>query len=258
MSSFITTPIKDGQGYRAILQLPLDVTPKMVTDQRERFARTLHRAPIETWAVDANRKGTGAVGHLDLWVADPGVLNKPAPEYPPLNTGTAAVFEGVLGDVTPRRHTGDRRGQQQLRRRRNDGPGQEQRLPRGDARKRPGPAVRAARVRVRGQRRHEAYRPRLSVYERGADRATVVKGINDLRWLYAEVARRENRLAELGAKKVTREIARKYLDLRPIATLFSECHELFGDKEFGQEAAALGVQTIRRARKCAMRLGFDT
>ena len=46
--------------------------------------------------------------------------------------------------------------------------------------------------------------------------------------LYAEVGRREARLAELGAKKVTRPLAEKHLDLRPLVALFSECHELFG------------------------------
>ena len=257
--TFTTTPIKDGQGYRAILELPLDVTPKMVADQRERFARALHRAPIEVWAVDANRKGTGAVGHLDLWVADPGVLNKPAPEYPLLNSGTADVFEGVPGGVTPRGDmlmipvvsnnfvAGGMMGQ---------GKSNACRVVMLGCALDP---LCELRVYVfAGNGDFDAYRPRLSVYERGADRATVVKGINGLRWLYAEVARRENRLAEIGAKKVTREIARKYPDLRPIATLFSECHELFGDKEFGEEAAELGVQTIRRARKCAMWLGFDT
>jgi S-DNA-T family DNA segregation ATPase FtsK/SpoIIIE len=40
--------------------------------------------------------------------------------------------------------------------------------------------------------------------------------------------------------------------------LFSECHELFGDSQHGREAADLAVQTMRRARKTAITLGFDT
>lgn len=39
--------------------------------------------------------------------------------------------------------------------------------------------------------------------------------------------------------------------------MFSECHELFG-RERGKEAADLAVQTLRRARKVAISLGFDT
>jgi len=257
--TFTTTPIKEGQGYHAMLELPLDVTPQMVADQRERFSRALHRAPIEVWAVDAERKGTGAVGHLDLWVADRGVLNKPAPEYPLLHSGTADVFQGVPAGVTPRGDVllvpvvgnnfvaGGMMGQ---------GKSNACRVVMLGAALDP---LCEQRVYVfAGNGDFDAYRPRLSVYERGANRETLVKGIEGLRWLYNEVGRREDRLAELGAKKVTREIARKYPDLRPITALFSECHELFGDKEFGEEAAELGVQTIRRARKTAIWLGFDT
>ena len=40
--------------------------------------------------------------------------------------------------------------------------------------------------------------------------------------------------------------------------LFSECHELFGDPNHGREAADLAVQTMRRARKTAITLAFDT
>jgi DNA segregation ATPase FtsK/SpoIIIE, S-DNA-T family len=40
--------------------------------------------------------------------------------------------------------------------------------------------------------------------------------------------------------------------------LFSECHELFGDPNHGREAADLAVQTMRRARKTAITLMFDT
>lgn len=257
--AFTTTPIKEGQGYHAMFELPLDVTPQMVADQRERFARALHRAPIEVWAVDAERRGTGAVGHLDLWVADRGVLNKPAPEYPLLTSGTADVFTGVPAGVTPRGDiltipmvgnnfvAGGMMGQ---------GKSNACRVVFLGASLDPLAELRAYVFAGNGD--FDAYRPRLSVYERGADRRTIVKGIEGLRWLYAEVERRENRLAELGAKKLTRDLALKHPDLRPIATLFSECHELFGDKEFGEEAAELGVQTMRRARKTGLWLGFDT
>ena len=42
------------------------------------------------------------------------------------------------------------------------------------------------------------------------------------------------------------------------SALFSECHELFGDPNHGREAADLAVQTMRRARKTAITLVFDT
>jgi len=65
-------------------------------------------------------------------------------------------------------------------------------------------------------------------------------------------------LADLGAKKVTRQLAERHPELRPKLALFSECHELFGDKDHGEEATELAVKTIRRARKTALWTGYDT
>ena len=104
----------------------------------------------------------------------------------------------------------------------------------------------------------DAYRPRLARYHRGVDETTVLAALDSLWALYEEVGRREARLAELNAKKVTRPLAEKHPDLRPLISLFSECHELFSDPTHGREAADLAVQTMRRARKTAITLAFDT
>jgi S-DNA-T family DNA segregation ATPase FtsK/SpoIIIE len=104
----------------------------------------------------------------------------------------------------------------------------------------------------------DAYQPRLSRYHRGVDDTTITAALDALHALYIEVARREARLAELGAKKVSRALAEKHPDLRPLIGLFSECHELFADPTHGREAADLAVQTMRRARKTAITLAFDT
>jgi len=82
--------------------------------------------------------------------------------------------------------------------------------------------------------------------------------VNRLHELYAEVGRREARLAELGAKKVTRQLAQQHPDMRPLVALFSECHELFGHPEQGELAGELATKTAKRARKTAITLGFDT
>ena len=103
----------------------------------------------------------------------------------------------------------------------------------------------------------DAYQPRLAGYHRGVDDATTTAAVESLRALYEEVGRREARLAELGAKKVTRPLAEKHPDLRPVVALFSECHELFGHPGHGREAADLAVQTMRRTRKTAITLAFD-
>ena len=104
----------------------------------------------------------------------------------------------------------------------------------------------------------DAYQPRLARYHRGVDDHTAVAALDGLRELYSEVGRREARLADLGAKKVTRALAERHVELRPVVALFSECHELFGHPGYGREAADLAVQTLRRGRKTAITLAFDT
>jgi DNA segregation ATPase FtsK/SpoIIIE, S-DNA-T family len=252
---FATPPVRvNGRGYQTTFSLPMGVTPEMIADKRDVLARNLVRAPLEVWPSAAER-----AGYVDLWVADQGSTERPAPSYPLLHDGTANVFVGVPLGVSLRGE--------------------------GIAPSLPGANVafggvmgqgksNAARVVMAGAALDplaelwvfvfanngdfDAYRPRLSRYHRGVDDTTVAAAVEALRALYDELARREARLAELGAKKVTRPLAEKYPDLRPLVALFSECHELFGDPNHGREAADLAVQTMRRARKTAITLMFDT
>ena len=87
-----------GPGVRhGATALPLGVTAQMIADKRAVLARNVHRDEIEVWPTAADR-----AGHVATWVADPGVLSKAAPEYPLLHEGTADVFRGVPGGVSPR------------------------------------------------------------------------------------------------------------------------------------------------------------
>jgi S-DNA-T family DNA segregation ATPase FtsK/SpoIIIE len=257
--TFLTSPIREGSGYRAIFELPLGVMASDLNDKRKLFARNLHRAQVEVWVTDAVENGTGRAGVVDLWVADAGALNKPAPEYPLLNEGTCDVFTGVPIGVTPRGDEllapivgnngvfGGMMGQ---------GKSNACRVVMLGAALDP-----LAELWVyvfAGNGDFDAYAPRLARYRRGATDDVVLAGLNGLRELYDEVGRREERLAELNAKKLTRETAEKHPDLRPRIVLFSECHELFGHKDMGEEAAEFAVQTIRRARKTGIILLFDT
>jgi DNA segregation ATPase FtsK/SpoIIIE, S-DNA-T family len=104
----------------------------------------------------------------------------------------------------------------------------------------------------------DAYAPRLARYVKGAEDEHVAAAVASLAELYEEVGRREQRLADLGAKKMTRQLAQQHPDLRPKLALFSECHELFGHAEHGELAADLAMKTMRRARKTGIWLGFDT
>lgn len=257
--AFHTTPIRDGEGYFAVFSVPMGVTPAMIADQNEIFARNLHRAKNEVWPTDAERDKIAPAGYVALWVANPGVLDRPAPEWPLLHEGTADVFKGVPVGVSPRGDAirmpviannfaiGGMMGQ---------GKSNACRVVMLGAALDPLPELRVHVFAYNGD--FDAFEPRLAVYRKGAEEEDVLAALGELQELYEEVGRREKRISELGAKKVTRQIAEQHPDMRPIMTLFSECHELFGHKQYGEEATDLAVATIRKARKCAMWMGFDT
>ena len=257
--AFHTLPVRDGRGYGAVFSLPLGVTAEMIADARAVFARNVHREEVEVWPSDAARAGTGPAGTVAVWIADRGVLGKPAPEYPLLHEGTADVFEGVPGGITPR---GDGTGIPVVGN--NFVAGGQQGQGKSNA----------CRVVMLGAALDplaelnvfvfanngdfDAYAPRLAIYVKGVEDDVIALAVARLHELYAEVARREGRLADLGAKKLTRGLAQAHRDMRPIVALFSECHELFGHPEYGDIAAELATKTIKRARKTGITLGFDT
>jgi S-DNA-T family DNA segregation ATPase FtsK/SpoIIIE len=257
--TFSQPPVRDGKGYWTVPSLPLGVTPQMIADQRPVLARNVHRSEIETWPSDAEKNGTGPAGYLDLWIADPGALSKAAPEYPLLHEGKADVFAGVPGGVSPRGAAlmvpivgnnfvaGGQMGQ---------GKSNTCRVIMLGCALDPLCVLDAFVFANNGD--FDAYAPRLANYHKGVDDETAYAALERLRWLYAEVGRREQRIAELGAKKVTRGLAKANPDLRPIVSLYSECHELFDHPEVGAEAGELATKTAKRARKTAIVLGFDT
>lgn len=256
---FHMLPVRDGRGYSAVFSLPLGVTAAMIADQRAVLARNVHRAEVEVWPSDAEKAGTGPAGTVVLWIADSGVLSKPAPKYPLLHEGTADVFEGVPAGVSPRGDevavpvmgnnfvAGGQMGQ---------GKSNACRVIMLGAALDPLAELWVHVFAANGD--FDAYRPRLARYIRGAEDDDIAAGVASLHELYAEVARREGRLAELGAKKVTRGLALTHPDLRPKLALFSECHEMFGHPEHGAVAADLAAKIMRRARKTGIWLGFDT
>jgi len=257
--TFHLLPVRDGRGYSAVFSVPLGVTAEMIADQRPVLARNAHRAEVEVWPSDAEKSGAGPAGTVAVWIADPGVLSKPAPEYPLMHEGTADVFTGVPAGVVARGNgilipivgnnfvAGGQMGQGKSN---------------------------ACRVVMLGcaldplaeldvfvfanNGDFDAFAPRLARYVKGVEDDAIAAAVNRLHELYAEVGRREARLADLGAKKVTRQLAQDHRDMRPIVALFSECHELFGHPEYGATAADLATKTAKRARKTGVTLLFDT
>ncbi|MFJ8966064.1 FtsK/SpoIIIE domain-containing protein [Lentzea sp. NPDC102401] len=253
---FHTPPTRvNNKGYQAVFSLPFGVTPEMIADKRAVLARNLFREQIEVWPTAAEKPVT----YVDLWVADSGSGRKPAPAYPLLTSGTVDVFKAVPLGVSQR---GDLIAPPLVEANMVFGglPGQ------GKSN-----AVRVVMLGAAldplaelwvyvfaGNGDFDVYRPRLARYERGTGVEVVEDALAALHELYEEVGRREARLAELGVKKVTRALAEKHHDLRPIVAGFSECHELFGNAELGKEAGEIAVNIVKRGRKTGVILAFDT
>jgi S-DNA-T family DNA segregation ATPase FtsK/SpoIIIE len=250
---FSLPPVREGRGYQAAFSLPLGVTAEMLADHKPVLARNLHREPNEVWP------SAGAPGQASVYVLDRGSLDKGAPEYPLMHEGQADVFEGVPGGV----------------------------IVRGDGALIPVAGNNGVLGGMMGQGKSngarvlmlgcatdplcgldvfvfanngdfDAYAPRLATYRKGLDDDVVGAAIDRLHELYRQVGEREQMLADLHAKKVTRQLAEQYPELRPHVSLFSECHELFGHPDHGEEAGELAIKTIKRARKTAEVLWFDT
>lgn len=250
---FSLPPVREGRGYEYEHSLPLGVTAEMIADQRAVLARNLHRDVSEVWP------SAGAPGYARVYVIDRGALERAAPEYPLMHEGQADVFEGVPGGVLARGdgalipvtgNNGDFGGMM------------------GQGKSNAGRVVMLGcctdplcRVDVfvfANNGDFDAYQPRLACYHKGTEDDTVAAAVRRLEELYEDVGRREARLAELGAKKLTRQLAAQHPDMRPVVALFSECHELFGHPEHGALAAELATKTIKRARKTGISLWFDT
>ncbi|MCA1194168.1 hypothetical protein [Saccharopolyspora sp. 6V] len=280
LPQFDLTPTREGQGrfkgYRARFSLPEGVPAEHVADKRMVLAHNLHRAEIEVWPTDYGQVKGGRRGYIDLYVADAGVMEQPTPEYPLLHSGFADVFAGVPVGINQRGEeltfplvganvgVGGQPGQ---------GKSNLMRVVVAGAALDP-----LAELRMHvfaGNGDFDAYEPRLSRYEKGADFGHAESAVEHLHELYAEIERREDRLAELGAKKLSRALAEKHPDLRPLIVGFSECHEMFqaeGATEYeddkgnirqqtrklGKEAAELATQVVKRGRKTGVVALFDT
>lgn len=260
---FDLPPTREGsgefKGYRTIFGLPEGVTPAMIVDKADVLAGNISRTGMETWPSDYGQEKGGKARHVNLYVADRGVMDKPTPTYPLMHEGSADVFAGVPIGITQRGDGtlmpmvgsnfvfGGRPGQ---------GKSNGVRVVAAGASLDP-----LCEIRVHvfaGNGDFDEYEPRLSRYMKGASPEHAAAATMHLEELLAEVERREYRLADLGAKKLTRPIAAQHPDMRPLLVIFSECHELFTDKESGERAAELAVPVLKRGRKTGVMTGWDT
>ena len=262
MPAFHTLPVRDGRGYSAVFSTPLGVTAEMIADQRAVFGP--QRPPRRGRGV-AVRRGEGRAsarpGRSSVWIADRGVLSKPAPEYPLMHEGTADVFAGVPAGVTPR---GDEIAVPGRWRTTSSPAARWARAsatPAGSScSARPGPARRAVTCSCSPTTATSTPTPRgWPGTSRASRTSTIAAAVARLHELYEEVGRREERLADLGAKKVTRQLAQQYRDLRPEAgAVLRVPRAVRPPRARRRWPPTWPRRRIKRARKTGIWLGFDT
>lgn len=223
---------RDGDGTYARVRVPLGVTAEEIAARRNKLAGNLSRAALETWPTKGDEENV-----LELWVADKGLLERGAGEWPLLHEGDCDVFAGVpvgrsqRGDLiqTPLFETnwlvGGRPGQGKTSALRT--------LLLGAALD---PTVELW-VFVMGESPDfDPFRPRLSRYAMGLDDAVFEAAIQALRDGLAEMERRGKMLGSLPGKppKTSRKLAKRVeLGLHPLVITMDECfpaRTLVGDR----------------------------
>ena len=232
----------------------MGVTPEMIADKRDVLACNLLRAPLEVWPAAA-----GYAGYVDLWVADPGSTERLAPPYPLLADGQADDFTGEplgvsqRGDVITIELPGANLVYGGV-----DGAGQVQRRPGHHAGRRPRPAGRVVGVRVRQQRRLRRLPTETGPLPPRRRRPHRRRRLGRAAGAVQHGQRPRRPPGRSGREEGHPRPGRTARSAAAVVALFSECHKLFGHPGCGQKAADLATQVLRRGRKAAVTLAFDT
>ena len=244
----------DGDGTYAQVRLPMGVTADMVADRADRLAANLGRAKLETWPTEGAEAGL-----LDLWVADKGKLGRGPGAWPLLHDGQVDVFDGVpfgrsqrgaivTAPIMERNYMiGGQPGQGKSSAGRT--------LCLGCILD---PTVELRVYVFATNPDFDPFRPRLTRYVKSDDDDAIAAGLAELRELREDVTRRGELLERHGAAKVTRTLADKVRGLHPKVVIFDECHEMFEHRTHGDEARALAIKVVKKARKCGITLIFLT
>ena len=254
--------MRDGNGYRAEIELPSGVTAGDVAERRAALASGLKRQTGQVWPSGAEGRHEGA---LTLFVSDEPMGERAMPKWPLISKGTVDIFRpfpigcdpqgqpvevtlmyasGVIGaiprmgktatarllacaaalDVRTQLHIFDLKG---------------------------GPDFLALGA--------VAHTLRL-----GDDDEDIAAAVETLAGLRAEVRRRYKLLrsmvdGEAPDARLTSELAsRRDLDLAPVLVLVDECQVWFEHRDHGKELAALAEDLIRRGPAVGVMAIFST
>jgi DNA segregation ATPase FtsK/SpoIIIE, S-DNA-T family len=231
---------RDGAGTAVQLRMPLGTKASDVIARKELLAANLGRLEVETWPAVGPQANI-----LDLWIADQGALNGPAPPWPLLHHGTVDVYDGVPWGVTIRGEPltapligtnwlfGALAGQ---------GKTATMRLLALGVALDVTAEIRIVNFKPSGD--WNAFAPRASVLLVGMGTDVITACADQLDWLVRDMQRRAQTLEAHapGANKVPPHLAaRKDLGLHPLFLFIDEVHILFGDDQVGGKTGRAAV-----------------
>jgi S-DNA-T family DNA segregation ATPase FtsK/SpoIIIE len=249
--AFISPVMRDGPGWGVQLDLPRGVTAGHIIARRSELASGLRRPLSATWpeGVPAEHEG-----RLSLWVGFHDITKAKPPRHPLARTGAADIFGSVPFGTDPRQRPVSV-PLFEVNYLIGASPGQGKTAAVRDI------AAAAALDPVCDLWIHEQagkgdLEPFAQVCHRycsGLDDDAVAYAADSARMLRAELERRSLRFKKLPKEakpdgKLTRDLAVRYRELRPIVAIFDEAQVMFLHPEHGDQAASDLAHVMRLAR----------
>lgn len=237
-----TGPVReDGPGWKVEANLPYGATAGDVIEKRAEFASGLRRPLGAVWPECVT---TEHPGRLEVWVGQEDITKRKLAAWPLLRSGTVDVFQPVPAGT-------DTRGRAVKApliyhnwligsMPRNGKTGTVREL---NASISLDPLAIQWIHELKGTGDLDPFEPLCPRFVSGIDDEAVAYAAESLKRLRGECQRRSPKIKQLPAalcpeKRVTREIAQKHRDLRPVFCTIDECQNLFAHPKYGKQAGA--------------------
>ncbi|MFF4592428.1 FtsK/SpoIIIE domain-containing protein [Amycolatopsis sp. NPDC001319] len=257
--------VRDGDGWRAEVELPYGVTVDMVMERRDKLASGLRRPLGCVWPEPVSDEHPG---RLVIWVGDKPLNKQKAPTWPLAKRGRVNLFEPIPFGT-------DQRGRPVVLTMMFVAMliGAMPRMGKTFALRilvlaaALDPMAELLLFELKGTGDLGMCKPVAHRYASGADNATLEEVMDGLRYLVKEMDRRAkvlSRIAESDPKlcpenKVTPHLSStRDLGLHPIFAVIDECQELFSHEEFKEEANKLAEAITKRGPAMGLMLVLAT
>jgi S-DNA-T family DNA segregation ATPase FtsK/SpoIIIE len=248
--SYPSPVARDGQGWRAEVDLPLGVTASEVIARREKLASALGRHLGSVWPeTDAQ----ASPARLVLWVGDQDMASMPQSSWPLANANTADVFDPfAFGEDAQGREVSLCLAETNMLIGALPGAGKTTSLRQVLLAAALDPRAEIWCWEFKGTGDFSAISRVASRYGSGPDDATMRSALDGLRALRKECDRRAAVIRELDREhcpefKVTSAVANTD-GLHPLIMALDEVQELMAHKQYGKEAGELAEQIIKLGR----------